>query len=156
MPLSSPRQPSLPPSGPSLPSSLTLQPSHTTRVPKGKTPTGGRHVGAACHAPLARGAKVVQDDRGGSDQPTEVEELELAELGEEEDGGGEGGHAAEEHRLEQGDSGRWQGSKGTQVKDLELGVHADLAIPGGGEREKAFKIHICLVRYERFTDALTM
>ena len=72
--------------------------------------------------------QLVDDHIGGRDQPTDVKELELAHLRQNEDCGTEIGVALDEKRLKHGHIDRCDGTHSSEIKDFQLTVDTKLTI----------------------------
>ncbi len=72
--------------------------------------------------------ELVDDHVGGSDQTTGVKELEFTHLRQNEDCGTEMGVALDEERLKHGHVDRCDGTHGSEIKDFQLTIHAQLTV----------------------------
>ena len=101
----------------------------TTGVSKAETVAGGGNVHGTGHGSLAHQPQVVDHHGGWREQASQVQELKLPKLGEEQHCGGEDGHGLDQHGLGHGDWGGGQWPQYAQVHHRQLLVDTQLAIP---------------------------
>lgn len=103
-----------------LPLPLLVRPQvhHATGIPEGQTLTGRTHVHGTHHDVLGVRVHTTDHHVGRSDQPSQVQQLELPNLGDDQDGGADHRDAANEEGLEHDYVTGGHGTQETKVKDL--------------------------------------